>query len=217
VNFQKNFVVHATGDIGFFKIIAETGIAAGIRRIEAVTGEAAVKFIQGLDEQTAKLAKLLNVSRDQLESKTLQLTLRIRELEKDQQQLNLKMAQAKGQNFIEQAVVVGDARVLAAVIDHADLKMLRETLDRIRQKLNPAIIVLASVEAPDKVHLLASVSPDLTTRVKAGDVVNHVARQVGGKGGGRPDMAQAGGNDAAALPAALESVLPWVKEQLKVG
>ncbi len=205
--------VRAVGDIGFFKVVAESGVAAGVRRIEAVTGANAVAWVEREDDRLAHLAATLKSGRDDVEDKAAQLVERNRRLEKELEQLKAKLASAQGSDLASGAVEVGGVKVLAARLDGVDPKALRDTLDQLKSKLGRAVVVLAAV-AGDKVSLVAGVTPDCTDRVKAGDLVNLVARQVGGKGGGRADMAQAGGTDSAALPAALALVEPWVRERL---
>ena len=205
--------VKRTGDIGLFKIINETGTAAGVRRIEAVTGEAAVQKIIEDEAKLDSLAKLVKAKRDDVSDKVSQLLERQRKLEKELEQLKSKLASSAGSDLASQAQDVNGIKVLAARMDGADAKALRETVDQLKNKLGTSAIVLGSADA-DKVTLIAGVSKDATGRIKAGDLVNCVAQQVGGKGGGRPDMAQAGGNDPAALDAALASVKAWVGDVL---
>ncbi len=205
--------VKAVGDIGLFKITTETGIASGVRRIEAITGEQAIQWMESDEDRLLRLAELLKASRDDVDDKVRQLMERSRRLEKELDQLKGKLASAAGSDLASQAVAVGGVKVLAAKLDGADPKSLRDTLDQLKNKLQSGIIVLAAVDG-DKVSLVAGVTADQTARVKAGDLIKHVAEQVGGKGGGRPDMAQAGGNQPQALPAALASVEPWVRERL---
>jgi alanyl-tRNA synthetase len=205
--------VKATGDIGLFKITAESGIASGVRRIEAVTGDAAVAWVEADEDRLARVGSMVNASRDDLDDKVAKLVERNKKLEKELEQLKAKLASAAGSDLASQAQDVNGTKVLAANLEGADPKSLRDTMDQLKNKLGSAVIVLAAV-AGDKVSLVAGVTKDRTDKVKAGDLVKMVAEQVGGKGGGRPDMAQAGGNDAAALPAALDSVLPWASERL---
>jgi alanyl-tRNA synthetase len=205
--------VRRTGDIGFFKIVAQSGVAAGIRRVEAVTADGALAYVQ---QQTAALegvAEMLKAHPMEIGSRLNQIMDNVRSLEKELARLKGKLAASQGDDLAEQAVSVGPAKVLAAQLDGADAKSLRETLDKLKDKLKSAAIVLSSVEG-GKVALVAGVTSDLTAKVKAGELVNFVAQQVGGKGGGRPDMAQAGGTDAAKLPEALSSVQSWVRERL---
>jgi len=205
--------VNRVGDIGFFKIIAETGIASGVRRIEAVTGERAVNWVEEKDQQLDSLAKLLKSSRDEVNAKVEQLLSKFKSVEKELAQLKGKMASQAGNDLSSQAEEVGNAKILLAHIEGADSNTLRDTLDQLKNKLGTTAIVLAS-ENSGKVTLIAGVSKDLTKTIKAGDLVNVAAAEVGGKGGGRPDMAQAGGNNPAAIPQALEAAKSWLKEQL---
>jgi len=205
--------VKRTGDVGFFKIVAESGVAAGIRRVEAVTGEGALAFVQSQEAALAQAAQALKTQPQELNAKIAQMLDSVKALEKELARLKSKMAASQGEDLAAQAVVVKGANVLAAVLEGADAKTLRETLDKLKDKLKSAVIVLAAAEG-SKVSLVAGVTPDLTAKVKAGELVNFVAQQVGGKGGGRADMAQAGGTDAAKLPAALASVIGWVGERM---
>jgi alanyl-tRNA synthetase len=205
--------VERTGDIGFFKIIGETGVAAGIRRIEAVTGRGAVAFVQAREAKLASVAATLRAPVAELESRIVQLIEGARAAERELSRLKAKAAASAGDDLAGSAVEVKGAKVLAVALDGADVKGLRETMDKLKDKLKSAAIVLGSV-SDGRVTLIAGVTSDLTGRVKAGELVNHVAQQVGGKGGGRPDMAQAGGTDPAGLPAALKSVLGWVEQRL---
>ena len=192
--------VRRTGDIGFFKIVAQSGVAAGIRRVEAVTADGALAYVQ---QQTAALegvAEMLKAHPMEIGSRLNQIMDNVRSLEKELARLKAKLAASQGDDLAEQAVSVGPAKVLAAQLDGADAKSLRETLDKLKDKLKSAAIVLSSVEG-GKVTLVAGVTSDLTAKVKAGELVNFVAQQVGGKGGGRPDMAQAGGTDPRSFPA----------------
>ena len=205
--------VARTGDIGLFKIINETGIAAGVRRIEAVTGQQALKWIDQGEHQLQHIASLLKTDRAGVEERVAQLLERSRGLEKELERLKGKLASSQGDDLVNQAVDIQGVKVLAAQLEAADPKGLRDTLDQLKNKLGSAAIVLATVQG-DKVSLVAGVSKDQTQAIKAGDLVNLVAQQVGGKGGGRPDMAQAGGNQPQALPAALASVPEWVRDKL---
>jgi len=208
--------VKRSGDIGFFKVVAESGVAAGIRRVEAVTGEGALAFVQSQEAALTQAAQALKAQPQELNAKITQMLDNLRALEKELARLKSKMAASQGEDLAAQAVVVEGANVLAAVLEGADAKTLRETLDKLKDKLKSAVIVLAAVEG-DKVSLVAGVTPDLTAKVKAGALVNFVAQKVGGKGGGRADMAQAGGTDASKLPAALASVSRWVGERLQAA
>jgi alanyl-tRNA synthetase len=205
--------VARTGDIGFFKIVAEGGVAAGVRRIEAVTGKGALEFVQALDRELHHAAHLLKAPASELTQKIAQVQDNVKALEKELARLKSKLAASQGDDLSAQAVEIKGVRVLAAALEGADAKSLRETLDKLKDKLKSAVIVLAAVEG-GKVQLAAGVTADATGRVKAGDLVNHVAQQVGGKGGGRADMAMAGGTDPAGLPAALASVRSWAEQRL---
>ncbi|OGA28899.1 MAG: alanine--tRNA ligase, partial [Betaproteobacteria bacterium RIFCSPLOWO2_02_FULL_65_24] len=186
--------VRRTGEIGFFKIVSESGVASGIRRVEAVTGRGALAWVQEQEARLTEAAAVLKARPAELGQKIAQIVDNVRALERELARLKSKMASAQGADLAAQAVAVKGAQVLAATVDGADAKTLRDTLDRLKDKLKSAAIVLAASEGA-KVSLVAGVTSDLTTRVKAGELVNFVAQQVGGKGGGRPDMAQAGGND----------------------
>jgi alanyl-tRNA synthetase len=206
--------VRRTGDIGFFKIVAQSGVAAGVRRVEAVTADGALQYVQ---QQTAALegvAEMLKAHPMEIGSRLNQIMDNVRSLEKELARLKSKLAASQGDDLADQAVSVGPAKVLAAQLDGADAKSLRDTLDKLKDKLKSAAIVLSSVEG-GKVALVAGVTSDLTAKVKAGELVNFVAQQVGGKGGGRPDMAQAGGTEPAKLPEALRSVQSWVQAKLR--
>ena len=205
--------VKAVGDIGLFKITLETGIAAGVRRIEAVTGAKAVELMEAEAEKLQRVAELVRCGREDVDYKVVQLLDRNRSLEKELEQLKAKLASAAGSDLASQAKEVAGARVLAAKLEGADPKSLRETLDKLKDKLGSAVVVLATVKE-GKVSLVAGVTKDLTSRAKAGDLIKAVAEKVGGRGGGRPDMAQAGGSDPNGLPEALALVEPWVAERL---
>ncbi len=205
--------VSAVGDIGLFRITAETGIASGVRRIEAVTGERAVEGMEADADRLHRVAQLVKSGREDVEDKVAQLAERTRKLEKELERLKAKQASAAGSDLAENAVDVAGVKVLTASLDGAAPKALRDTMDQLKNKLGSAVILLASV-TDGKVSLVAGVSKDQTSVLKAGDLVKFVAEQVGGRGGGRPDMAQAGGNDPAALPGALKSVESWVKDRL---
>jgi alanyl-tRNA synthetase len=205
--------VNRTGDIGLFKVVAEGGVAAGIRRIEAVTGENALAWVQQVAGTLNEAAASLKAPPSELTSRIAQVLEQLRTSEREMARLKSKLASSQGDDLAEQAVEVGGIRVLAAALEGADAKTLRETMDKLKDKLKTAAIVLAAVEG-GKVTLIAGVTADATARVKAGELVNHVAQQVGGKGGGRPDMAQAGGTDPAALPGALAGVPAWVAQRL---
>ncbi len=205
--------VTRTGDIGAFKIVSESGVAAGIRRIEAITGDRALSYLQSLDQQVNTLASLLKASPSDLTARITQLQEHAKTLEKEIERLSSKLAASQGDDLLKQATDLQGIKVLSAQLDMADAKALRETLDQLKNKLKTAVIVLASVQ-DGKVQLAAGVTSDLISKVKAGELVNHVAQQVGGKGGGKPDMAMAGGTDPNGLTGALQSVNAWVQERL---
>ncbi|MBN3528690.1 MULTISPECIES: alanine--tRNA ligase [Burkholderia] len=205
--------VHRTGDIGLFKIVVEGGVAAGIRRVEAITGDNAVRYVQELDARVNEAAAALKAQPSELTQRIAQVQDQVKSLEKELGALKSKLASSQGDELAQQAVEVGGVYVLAATLDGADAKTLRETVDKLKDKLKSAAIVLAAVEG-GKVSLIAGVTPDASKKVKAGELVNFVAQQVGGKGGGRPDMAQAGGTEPANLPGALAGVKGWVEERL---
>ncbi len=201
------------GDIGLFKIVSEGGVAAGVRRIEAVTGERALDYIAALQERARQVAQLVKGDRDNFPDKVRQLLDRNRQLEKDLEQLKGRLASGQGADLLGQAVAVNGIQVLAARLDGVDAKTLREAVDRCKDQLKAAAVVLATVE-DGKVRLVAGVTAAETARIKAGELVNQVAQQVGGKGGGRADLAQAGGTDPAGLDAALRTVPDWVRTRL---
>ena len=205
--------VTRAGDIGLFKIVSESAVAAGVRRIEAVAGEGAIDWLRSADERLRRIAATLQAGEADMLDKLEQLLARQREQDKELDRLRGKLASQAGDGLLDQAVDVAGTKVLAAQLDITDAKALREQADRLRDKLGSAVLVLAGV-AGDKVSLVAAVSADLTARVKAGELVGAVAQQVGGKGGGRPDMAMAGGNQPQALPAALAGVTDWVRQRL---
>ena len=204
--------VTRTGDIGLFKIVSEGGVASGIRRVEAVTGENALALVQRLSAQVADAAAALKTQPEELTARIQQVQDQVRALERELNAMKAKAAASKGDELVGQAVDINGLKVLAVTLDGADLAALRSTMDKLKDKLKSAAIVLAAVN-DGKVTLIAGVTADATSRVKAGDLVNFVAQQVGGKGGGRPDMAQAGGTDPSGLPQALEGVARWVRER----
>lgn len=206
-------VTHS-GDIGLFKIINETGIASGVRRVEAVTGRGAMSWVEQSDSQLDGLAALLKSDRESMVTKLTQQLDKTRQLEKELEQLKGKLASSAGDDMVSSAVEVNGIKVLAKYLETADPKSLRDTVDQLKNKLGSAALVLATVK-DSKVSLVAGVTQDYTDQIKAGELVNFVAQQVGGKGGGRADMAQAGGNDPAGLDAALNGVEDWVRGQLK--
>lgn len=201
------------GDIGLIKIVAEGGVASGVRRIEAVTGASALAVLEQTDDALAEIAGLVRGSRQDAVSRVAQLVERSRLLERELAEIKAKQAAEAGGDLLTTAVVMGDAHYLVAELPGADVNTLRDTVDQIKNKLGTSAVMLASIE-DGKVRLIAGVSKDLTGRIKAGDWVNVAAQIVGGKGGGRPDMAQAGGPDASQLPAALEAARAWMKQQL---
>ena len=205
--------VRRSGDIGFFKIVSESGVAAGIRRIEAVTADTALAQAQASERQLADIASLLKTSPHDIGPKLEQIVDNVKQLERELARLKSKLAASQGDDLAGGAADVKGVKVVAARLDGADSKALRETVDKLRDKLKSAIVVLGAAEG-DKVTLIAGVTPDQIGRVKAGDLVGHVASLVGGKGGGRPDMAQGGGTDASKLDAALSSVTAWVEAKL---
>jgi alanyl-tRNA synthetase len=207
--------VARAGDIGLFKIISESGVAAGVRRIEAVTGHAAQNWVQHSEQILKDVAGLVRGGREDTTDKVRELLDRTRKLEKEIQQLKAKLASGQGGDLSTQARVVGSSKVLAAQIEGADAKSLRDAVDQMKSKLGSSVIVLATVE-DGKVVLVAGVSADLTAKVKAGDIAGVVAGQVGGRGGGRPDFAQAGGTQPENLAAALAGVESLVRERLSV-
>jgi alanyl-tRNA synthetase len=206
--------VRRTGDIGLFKIVNEGGIQAGVRRIEAVTGQGALDWVAKSDLVLRELAAIVKANRDDVEDKVRQLAERSRKLEKEVATLKSKLASGQGGDLSSSAVEVGGIKVVATRVDGADAPALRDAVDQLKSKLRSAAIVLASVQEPDKVVLIAGVTQDQIKKIKAGDLVNVVAQMVGGRGGGRPDMAQAGGNDPAKLDEALAAVAPWVQARL---
>ena len=201
--------VSRTGDIGLFKIVSEGGVAAGIRRVEAVTGAGALGWAQGVESALSEAAAAFKAPVSELRGKIEQLLESSRVADRELARLKSKLAANQGDDLLANAVDIKGLRVLAAQLDGADARALRETMDKLKDKLRPAVIVLAAV-VDGKVQIAAGVTPDAIDRVKAGELVNFVAQQVGGKGGGKADMAMAGGTDAAALPAALASVSGWV-------
>jgi alanyl-tRNA synthetase len=205
--------VARTGDIGAFKILLETGVAAGIRRVEATTGTGVLAYIGETEKSLGAIAQLVKATPVEAAERVAQLMEHSRALEKELDRLKSKLASSQGDELVQQAVDVSGVRVLAAQLEGVDAKALRETADKLRDKLKSCALVLGTV-ADGKVSLIAAVTPDVAARIKAGDLVNHVATQVGGKGGGKPDMAMAGGSDPGALPTALASVPAWVQGRL---
>ncbi len=207
--------VRRAGDIGLFKIVSEGGVAAGVRRIEAVTGQGAYDYVVATDQRLREVADLVRGSRDDVDDKVRQLIERARKLEKEIAQLKDKLMSGANTDLSANAQTIRGVKVVSAIADGADAAALRNAVDQLKAKLGSAIIVLGAKVADDKVALIAGVTPDLVNKAKAGDLVNFVAQQVGGKGGGRPDLAQAGGTDPSKLDAALGSVANWVDVKLQ--
>jgi alanyl-tRNA synthetase len=205
--------VQRTGDIGLFKIVGQSAVAAGVRRVEAITGDNTLAYLRAQETQLAEIAEALKVAPPDALARVKQTLEGVKALEKELAQVKSKMASSQGDDLADQAQDVKGIKVLAARMDGADAKALRETMDKLKDKLKSAAIVLGAV-ADGKVSLIAGVTADLTNKVKAGELVNHVAMQVGGKGGGRPDMAQAGGTEPQKLPGALASVSDWVAARM---
>ncbi|SQD78958.1 alanine--tRNA ligase [Moritella yayanosii] len=205
--------VKRTGDIGFFKILSESGIAAGVRRVEAVTGDSALAYVHDLVAKMQDTASLVKADQNTVVAKVSQVLDRNRSLEKEVEKLNIQVASAANANLIDQVQVINGVKILVANLKGADPKSLRSSMDELKNKLQSGIIVLG-IPGEGKVNLITGVTKDLIGKVKAGELVSFLAVQVGGKGGGRPDMAQAGGSNPEALPAALESVMPWLTEKL---
>jgi alanyl-tRNA synthetase len=205
--------VQRTGDIGFFSILAEGGVAAGVRRVEAVTGMNALAYVQGLETTLGGVAGTLRVTTGEVYARVEAMQGQVRDLEKELAAVKGKLASAQGDEMLSQAVEINGVKLLVAKLDGADTKTLRDTMDKLKDKLKTAVIVLAAVDA-GKVQLAVGVTTDTTSKVKAGELVNFLAAQVGGKGGGKADMAMAGGTDTAKLGAALDSVQAWVTPKL---
>ena len=204
--------VRRTGDIGLFKVVSEGGVAAGVRRIEAVTGENALSYLQDLESTVQSVAATLKTPPVEVQGRLAQVMDQVKALEREIGALKGKLASSKGDELITQAIDVQGIKLLVAKLDGGDAKTLRDTMDKLKDKLKSAVVVLAIADG-GKVQIAAGVTNDMTAKVKAGELVNFVAQQVGGKGGGKPDMAMAGGTDASALPAALASVHAWVSER----
>jgi len=204
--------VSQIGQIGFFKIVTESGVAAGIRRVEAVTGKAAVEYVQQREAQLLEIAHSLKTNPQEVTQKIAQIIENVRQTEKELTRLKTKLASSQGDDLAVQAQEIKGIKVLAANLENADARTLRETLDQLKDKLKTCAIVLSAVE-DGRITLIAGVSAELTSQIKAGELVNFVAQQVGGKGGGRADMAQAGGTQPEQLPAALKSVMGWVEKK----
>jgi alanyl-tRNA synthetase len=206
--------VARTGDIGLFKITSEGGIAAGVRRIEAVTGAGALAFFNAGESSLRQISALLRSSREDAAEKVTALADRAKKLEREIDALKARLASAEGADLAARAVAVGAVQVVAARLDGLDVKALRAAVDALKEKLGSAVIVIAGAGEDGKVTLVAGVTADLVGRVKAGDLIGYIAAQVGGKGGGRPEFAQAGGTDLGAIAGALDSVLGWVQAKL---
>jgi len=206
--------VSRAGDIGLFKIVSEGGVAAGVRRIEAVTGDGALAWVSESDQVIRDLSALMKASRNDVEEKVRQLVDRSRRLEKEVATLKSRLASGQGNDLSASAIEIAGVKVVVNRVDGADAPALRAAIDQLKNKLKSAIVVLASVPEPDKVIVIAGVTADLVSRVKAGDLVNVVAQAVGGRGGGRADLAQAGGNDPSRLETALASVPAWIETTL---
>ncbi|MEO6625218.1 MAG: DHHA1 domain-containing protein, partial [Burkholderiaceae bacterium] len=205
--------VQRTGDIGLFKVVAESGVAAGVRRIEAITGQGALHYLQELEHTVTEVAGNVKAAVPELGERVRQVLEHVKQLERELAALKGKLASSQGDELVQQAVDIKGIKLLAVQLIGADPKTLRETMDKLKDKLKSAVIVLSVVDGA-KVQLAAGVTPDLVARVKAGELVNFVAGQVGGKGGGKADMAMAGGTDPSQLPAALASVQGWVASRL---
>ncbi len=205
------------GDIGLFKVVSESGVAAGVRRIEAITGEAALDYVEQNETLLRDVASLVRGSREDVADKVRDALERIRQMEKEIRTLKDRLASGKGVDLASSAKDVGGVKVIATKVDGADAGALRNAVDQLKDKLKSAVVVLASVENPAKVVLVAGVTSDQTARIKAGELVGAVAAQIGGKGGGRPDFAQAGGSKPEALDAALESVYELVRAKLSAA
>jgi alanyl-tRNA synthetase len=206
--------VERVGDIGVFKILSESGVAAGVRRIEAITAEGALEYLDQTDQLVKEVAGLVRGSRDDVKAKVADALERIRQLEKENRSLKDKLASGQGTDLSAGARDIAGVKLVAAQVEGADAGALRNAVDQLKDKLKSAIIVLASVDATNKITLVAGVTADQISKIKAGELVGNVAGQVGGKGGGRPDFAQAGGNNPAALGAALASVESFVRSKL---
>ena len=204
--------VNRTGDIGLFKITAETGIASGVRRIEAKTAQGALDYIHRRDSQFDQISTLLKVVPDEANDRLSQILDNVRKLEKELVRVKSKVASGQGEDMVARAQTVNGVTVLATVLQDSDAVLLRQTIDQLKTKLKSGVILLAAISG-EKITLIAGVTDDLTEKFKAGELVNYVAKQVGGKGGGRPDLAQAGGTNPKALNAAIASVLSWVAER----
>ncbi|MGC4029956.1 MAG: alanine--tRNA ligase [Steroidobacteraceae bacterium] len=206
--------VARAGDIGLFKIVSESGVAAGVRRIEAVTGEGAVEYVEQSDELLRRVAGMVRGTREDLAQRVQENLDQLRLLEKQVRQLKDRLASGQGTDLAASATAVGGSKVVATLVPDADATALRTAVDQLKDRLKSAVIVLATVAEGSRISIVAGVTPDLVARVRAGEIVASVAAQVGGRGGGRPDFAQAGGSNVEALPGALASVLPFVQQKL---
>jgi alanyl-tRNA synthetase len=205
--------VNATGDIGLFKVVAEGGVASGVRRIEAVTGGNALAYLQTLEATVSQAAGALKAPSNELNARLAQVLDQVKALEKEITALKGKVASAQGDELMAQAIDIKGIKFLVAQLDGADAQALRDTMDKLKSKLKSAVVVLTAVDG-EKVQIAAGVTADNIGKVKAGELANFVAQQVGGKGGGKPDMAMAGGSNPAALAAAMASVQAWVSERV---
>jgi alanyl-tRNA synthetase len=205
--------VNATGDIGLFKVVAESGVASGVRRIEAVTGGNALAYLQTLEAAVSQAAGALKAPSNELNARLAQVLDQVKALEKEITALKGKVASAQGDELMAQAIDIKGIKFLVAQLEGADAQALRDTMDKLKSKLKSAVVVLTAVDG-EKVQIAAGVTADNVGKVKAGELANFVAQQVGGKGGGKPDMAMAGGSNPAALPAAMASVQAWVSERV---
>jgi alanyl-tRNA synthetase len=201
------------GDIGVFKIVSEGGVSSGVRRIEAVAGRAAVAWMQDMDQARRDMARALKSPTEQLNDRVMQLLERARELEKTVNKLKSEQAASAGADLLSQVQSVEGVSLVVANLGVIDPSGLRDTVDQLKHKLGSGVVVLAA-EADDGLRLVVGVTKDLTARIKAGELVGQLASQLGGKGGGRPDFAQAGGSDLQALPAVLDGVADWLKQRL---
>ncbi len=206
--------VQRAGDIGLFKMVAEGGVAAGVRRIEALTGEGAVDYMEQSEDLLRGVATLVRAGREEVAQRVQENLDQIRALERQVRSLQDRLASGQGTDLAGSAVEIGAVKVVATQLDGADATALRNAVDQLKQQLQSAVVVLASVSEGNRITLVAGVTPDLTSRIKAGEIIAAVAAQVGGKGGGRPDFAQAGGTDVGSLGTALASVAPWVRSRL---
>jgi alanyl-tRNA synthetase len=204
--------VERSGDIGLLKVVSEGGVAAGVRRVEAVTGANALAWLDDREAKLLKVAATVKSNAQDAPEKVAQLLDKSKQLEKELDQLKAKLASQAGNDLASNAVEVNGIKILAANLEGADPKSLRDTVDQLKNKLGKAAVIIATVQG-DKVSLVAGVTKAETGTIKAGELLAHVAKQIDGKGGGRPDMAQGGGNNPAALPEALDSVVNWVKER----